>query len=155
MHRLWVPDLRDIGLSQTLKECSSYGIVNADVYYDEMLSSDSVVFDLLDGGDGSARRIDPVHLLMQFSSKLDLFARRRVILARNGTEMFFIEATNLRELADSYAGGGRIWAFNNLPARVRTMDGGQVYGEWTGGWLGVTLKQTEDMAAFLKAWVDL
>ena len=144
--------VRSSGLRTKLKRCDSYGIVMADAYYDGTISTDVVVFDLIDGGSSTARRIDPVHLLLQFSDELDLYSVRHVILARNGTKKFKIASSDLRPLAESYANGGRPWAFNNLPASVRTMSGMQAYGEWTGGWLGVMQKQAEDLNDFIAAW---
>jgi hypothetical protein len=140
-------DLRD-----KLSRCESNGVVEARVSYAGLFGTDTVVFDLRDGGSSGARRIDPVHLLMQFSSKLNLYSVDRVVLARNGDRRFYITSNNLRPLADSYKGGGRSWAFNNLPANVRRMDGTRAYNEWTGGWLGVLQKQSEDLNRFITAW---
>jgi hypothetical protein len=149
-----LPDLRNKGLRDKLHTCESFGVVNADVYYDGAFSSDVVVFDLLDGGSSEVRRIDPVHLLLQFATQLDLNAIDRVILSRAGKMRFEVSGSNLRPLADSYAGGGRVWAFNNLPQAIRTSEGKQAYGEWTGGWLGVLQKQTEDLNNFIEAWTE-
>lgn len=90
--------IRDSGLRQSLQSCESYGTVNAKVSYQGILFSDSVVFDLRDGGSPSARRIDPVHLLLEFSSKLDLHSVRQVVLAHNGRHVFYIESSDLRPL---------------------------------------------------------
>ena len=80
--------VRSSGLRAKLKACPSCGVVEADAYYDGAISTDTVVFDLLDGGSSTARRIDPVHLLLQFSDELDLYSVRRIILARNGEKYF-------------------------------------------------------------------
>ena len=147
-----LPDLRNSALRDKLKSCATHGVVNADVYYGGTIGTDVVVFDLLDGGTSDARRIDPVHLFLQFARELDLTSVNRVILARNGREVFSIDASDLRPLADSYDGGGRVWAFNHLPERVRTRNGERAYSEWTGGWLGVLQKQSEDLNDFIKTW---
>ena len=147
-----LPDLRNSALRDKLRTCASYGVVNADVYYDGTFATDVVVFDLLDGSSSEARRIDPVHLFLQFTSELDLYSIDRVILARNGEQIFYVDATDLRPLAESYEGGGANWSFNHLPKSVRTMGGGRAYDEWTGTWLGVLAKQTEDLNDFIRAW---
>ena len=144
--------IRNSGLCDKLKSCETCGVVEADVYYDGMFGSDVVVFDLKDGGLYSARRIDPVHLFLQFASKLDQDSVRRVILARSGRHVFFLYTSDLRRLADSYDGGGRVWAFNHLPESCHTMSGLRAYGEWSGGWLGVLQKQTEDLNDFIETW---
>jgi hypothetical protein len=140
------------GLRDKLKSCETYGIVKVDVYYDKMFGSDVVVFDLKDGGLYSARRIDPVHLFLQFASKIDLYSVQHIILARNGRHVFYLYADDLRRLTDSYAGDGRIWAFNHLPESCRTMSGSHAYNEWTGGWLVVLQKQAEDLNDFIDTW---
>ena len=144
--------LRNNALRDELQSCETYGGVEADVYYDGYFSCDVVVFDLQDGGSLRARRIDPVHLFLQFSGKLDLYSVERVVLARNGSKVFYISASDLRRLSDSYAGGGRVWAFNHLPESVRTMSGLRAYVQWTGGWLGVLKEQTEDLNEFIGDW---
>ena len=144
--------IRDAGLRQSLQSCESFGTVNAKASYQGVLFTDSVIFDLRDGGSPAARRIDPVHVLFEFSSKLDLQAVRRVILARNGRYVFYIESSRLRPLADSYSGGGRIWSFNHLPESVRNMNGTRPYSEWSGGWLGVMKEQAEDLNDFISEW---
>ena len=146
--------VRSAGLCTKLKRCPTYGIVDADVYYDGTIATDVVVFDLLDGGSTTARRIDPVHLLMQFCDEIDLYSVRRIIIARNGTQKFYISGSDMRPLAESYANGGRPWAFNHLPENLRTMSGLRAYDQWTGGWLGVLQKQTEDLNDFLAAWLN-
>jgi hypothetical protein len=146
---LW---LRNSGLREKLEGCEMYGVVIAKVKYDGLFSTDSVVFGLRDGGSGSARRIDTIHLLLQFARRIDLHSIDRLIVARNGTKVFYISSQDLQPLADSYDGGGRIWSFNHLPERVRTMSGQQRFGEWTGGWLGVLSKQTEDLNKFMSEW---
>jgi len=144
--------VRHSDLREKLKSCESSGNVNADVYYTGFFAEDMVVLDLQSGGSPAARRIDPVHLLMQFADKLNLYSIKRIVLARNGKEVFYISGSDLREPANSYAGGGRIWAFNNLPERVRTMSGTQPYDEWTGGFLGVLKEQSEDVNEFIEKW---
>lgn len=144
--------LRNNGLRDKLRSCETYGVVEADVYYDGYFSYDVVVFDLQDGGSPTARRIDPVHLFLQFSAKLESHSVDRVVLARNGQHVFYFYSSDLRRLSDSYAGGGRVWAFNHLPENARTMSGAPAYGQWTGGWLGVLQKQMEDLNEFIRDW---
>jgi len=143
---------RNSDLRSKINQCESFKIVNASVSYEGFVGSDIVVFDLRDGSKSGARRIDPVHLLMQFADKIDLYEVDRVILARNGQQRFYLQSKDLRPLVNSYAGGGRIWAFKNLPASIYRMSGSRPFGEWTGGWLGVLQKQSEDLNDFLTAW---
>jgi hypothetical protein len=144
--------MRGADLRSKLDQCASNGVVSVRVSYSGLVGTDTVVFDLRDGNSAGARRIDPVHLLMQFADKLDLYSIRRVVLARNGQHRFYIHAMDLKPLADSYAADGQLWAFNNLPASVRRMDGSRAFEEWSGGWLGVLKEQTEDVNDFITEW---
>lgn len=144
--------LRNGGLRDSLRSCDTYGVVEADVYYDGLLTSDVVVFDLKDAGSNTARRIDPVHLLLQFAGKLDLQTVRRVILSRSGQHIFYILGADLRRVADSYHADGRVWAFNHLAERCYTISGAHAYSERTGGWLVVLQSQTEDLNDLIRAW---
>jgi hypothetical protein len=60
----------------------------------------------------------------------------------------------MKPLAESYANGGRPWAFNHLPESLRTMSGLRAYDQWSGGWLGVLQEQTEDLNDFLNEWLN-
>jgi hypothetical protein len=135
--------VRSAALRTKLKTCPTYGVVEADVYYDGAIATDVVVFDLLNGGSATARRIDPVHLLIQFCDEIDLYSVRRIIIARNGSQKFYISGSDMRPLTESYSNGGRPWAFNHLPENLKTMSGLSAYDHWTGGWLGVLQKQSE------------
>ena len=146
------PRLHNNSIREHLKSCETYGVVSADVYYASIFTSDVVVFDLKAGSSSGARRIDPVHLLLQFAAKVDFSSSERVILARDGTQKFYIDASDLKRLASSYDGGGRIWAFNHLPENSRTMSGTSAYGTWTGGWLGVAQKQEADLNSLIEGW---
>jgi len=55
---------RNSGLRSKLDACESSGVIRANVSYEGLISTEGVVFDVLDGGSSSARRIDPVHLLL-------------------------------------------------------------------------------------------
>jgi hypothetical protein len=114
---------------------------------------DAVVFDVMDDGFApNARRIDVEHLLMQFASRLDYSSVERVILAREGKQVFYVNGAQMEQLSGSYAGGGVIWAFSNLPAAAHRMSGEAAFSEWTGGWLGVMKQQTEDNNELIRQW---
>lgn len=140
-------------LESCLEGCESKGGIDVRVDYGSLFSREEIVFDLRDTG-SQVRRIDPLHLLMQFAHNARDKEFKYVILSRNGKKLFLIEQRDLLELSDSYSNGGRIWAFNHFPERVLSMDGRHPYGSWTGGWLGVLKRQTEDLNAFLTAWLE-
>lgn len=85
--------VRGADLRDKLSRCESVDVVNVRVSYGGVFGTDTVVFDVRDGGSPGARRIDPVHLLMQFTGRLDLQSVNRVVLARNGNSRFYISST--------------------------------------------------------------
>jgi hypothetical protein len=143
--------VRNDGLRSKLRACPSASVIAADAYFANLVSSD-VVFDLQGPSDSAARRIDPVHLLMQFAGKLNCDQLPRLILARAGERIFYLRGDDLRKLASSYEGGGRIWAFNHLPERCYSMENEKTFATWEGGWLGVAEKQTDDLNKFIEEW---
>ena len=143
---------RNAGLREKLTQCSSHSGIQVRVYYDQYLSTEDVVFDFRGVTGPAVRRIDPVHLLLQFGHKLDETGFRRLILARDGRKLMYIERTDLRELTREYTYGNPVWSFNHLPERLKAMSGGNAYSRWEGGWLGVLEKQTEDLNQFIADW---
>lgn len=81
--------IRNNGLRNKLKSCETYGVIKADVYYDEMFSNDVVVFDFKGSSLYGARRIDTVHIFLQFASKLD-YIPCVVLFSPEGVDIFFI-----------------------------------------------------------------
>ena len=146
------PHVHNNGIREQLRSCESSGVIDVDVYYDGPFASDVIVFDLSDRLTAVARRIDPVHLLLQFVTKAKSSSLHRIVLAHRGVKLFYVSADDIEELASSYDAGGRIWAFNHLPERCRTMSGTSAYETWSGGWLGVAERQTEDLNSLLEAW---
>jgi hypothetical protein len=144
--------LRSSGLRAKLAECSSRDSMTVRVYYDNLFSRSDVVFDLRGIGGSSVRRIDPVHLLLQFGQLLDKQTTRRLILARGGRKLMYLGSSDLEELTNEYTHGNPVWSFNHLPERLKTMAGDNAYPTWKGGWLGVLKEQSEDLNKFISDW---
>ncbi|MCO6437293.1 MAG: hypothetical protein J5J06_09430 [Phycisphaerae bacterium] len=144
--------LRNNELRTKLAKCSSRSGIMVRVYYGSYLSTNDVVFDLRGVEGSSVRRIDPVHLLLQFGQLLDKQATRRLILARDGRLLMYLRSSDLSELANEYTHGNPMWSFNHLPERLKTMSGNNAYPTWEGGWLGVLKGQSEDLNQFITDW---
>ncbi len=143
---------RNTDLNRKLSECESGNGIVAYVHYDSYFSRDAVVFDFRRVTAGSVRRIDPVHLLMEFGHRVDQPSTKRLVLARNGRNLYFLQSSDLSELCDEYTNGNKIWTFNHLAERLRRMSGENAFATWEGGWLGVLEKQQKDLNAFITAW---
>lgn len=132
-------------LKRELASCSSKEGLDVKVYYDDVFSKGIAVFDYQDATATYVRRIDVIHLLLQFGHELDKNATGRLIIAHKGQKLFFIESYSLKELTEEYTYGNKVWAFNHLPERLKRMDGTKAYSTWEGGWLGVMSEQTKDL----------
>lgn len=146
---------RNSGLQALLDQCSSRHGIQVQVYYESAFSKRDVVFDFQGISGSSVRRIDPVHLLLQFGHQLDTSATHRLILARNGRNLMYLRSSDLKELTHEYTFGNPVWAFHHLPERLLTMSGANAYARWEGGWLGVVQKQTEQLNTFIGDWTGL
>ena len=144
--------MRNGGLRTKLAECSSRNGIGVRVYYDSFVSKGDVVFDLQEIEGSTIRRIDPVHLLLQFGQLLDKQTTRRLILAHDGRKLMYLRSSDLRELTNEYTHGNPVWSFNHLPERLKTMAGSNAYSTWEGGWLGVMKRQSEDLNKFISDW---
>jgi hypothetical protein len=144
--------IRNNNLRDVLSSCTTSRIFTADAYYRSYLSDDTVVLELQERSSKPVRRIDPVHLILEFSGKLDLNEIRRVQLARLGEKIFYIDASALRDLVANYRDGRINWAFNNLPERLRTLDGRQLYRGDTDASVQRTSNLPKDLNDFIKEW---
>lgn len=143
---------RSAELMAIVDECPSRRGVELGAHYDGLLSKDVVVFDLRGVSGDGVRRIDLVHLLLQFGHRLEKGSVRDVVLARNGRPIFRIGSAELRELTDEYTFGNPLWSINNLPSRVRRPDGSRPFPLPEGGWLYVLKEQTEAVNRFIADW---
>lgn len=143
---------RSAELMAIVDECPSRRGVELSAHYDGLLSKDVVVLDLRGVSGDGVRRIDLVHLLLQFGHRLEKGFVRDVVLARNGRPIFRIGSAELRELTDEYTFGNPLWSINNLPSRVRRPDGSRPFPRPEGGWLYVLKEQTEDVNRFIADW---
>jgi hypothetical protein len=140
-------------LQITLNNTKSKADISAKSYYGSFLNRDVIVLDFL-GTTGSVRRIDPIHMLLQFGEAIKANNYRMLVLAKDGRRIFMITKTDLNELSEEYTYGNPVWSFLHLPERLLLLDGEPAFSSWTGGVLGVLEKQTEDLNSVIDKWVE-
>jgi len=140
-------------LQAKLNSCPSKSGIFIKCYYESLFDEDIIMFDFLDVN-GSVRRIDPIHLLLQFGNKITSINYKVLVLANNGEKIFMITKTSLSELSYEYTYGNPIWSLMHLPESLMLPDGSQAFPTWTGGILGVTAKQTEDLIFVISKWIE-
>lgn len=144
-------DPRNFDLANRLSSCESFGVVGGDVRVG-YTASGNIVFDVR-ACKGDSRLIDPLHLLMQFGAKIKDTPIAHLSIASGGEEVYRLEKSDLDELARQYELGGRIWAFDHWPERLRTPSGERAFESWSGGFLGVMKAQAEDLNEALRVWI--
>lgn len=143
---------RSAELAAIVDRCPSSRGVDLRVSYDGLFAKDVVICDLRGVRGDDVRRVDLIHLFLQFGHRLDTTSVRAVILARDGRPIFRISSAELRELTDEYTYGNPLWSINNLPSRVRRPDGTRPFSLPEGGWLYVLKEQTEQVNRFIADW---
>ena len=141
-------DPRNLILHSALTECPSYGAVADDIRVGYTLDG-NITFDL-HKVKGDCRRIDPIHLLLQFTSKLKDYNISYLLIACQGKEKYRIAKTDVDRLARNYDNDARGWSFMHLPELLSRPDGTHPFGPWEGGWLGVLTHQMDDLSALMK-----
>jgi hypothetical protein len=144
-------DPRNIGLANKLSSCPSREIVGGDVRVGYTFDG-NIVFDVR-SCKGECRLIDPLHLVLQFAYKVEDERFGHLAISSSGEQVYRLEKSDLHELAKQYELGGRIWAFNHWPERLRKPTGERAFESWSGGILGVVKGQMEDMNEALKTWL--
>ena len=78
-----------------------------------------------------------------------------VALSRSRTVVFYMDGADFDRIGQEYGGGQNIvYLVRTLPEKLHEPDGSAAYGTWTGGILGVALKQMEDVADAGKRWAQ-
>lgn len=97
--------------------------------------------------------LDVIRVLFQTADALKNEAFSKVILASHGTDKFYLEGPFFQELGREYSSGqNTVYMSRTLPEHVRRLDGSAAFGTWTGGLIGVTGKQLEDLNDFCRTW---
>ena len=78
---------------------------------------------------------------------------KRVVLARSSSPVFVMSGSDFATLGAEFAGGQNpVYLLRTLPEKLTRPDGQPAFGTWTGGLIGVTTKQMQDVTAAAKEW---
>jgi len=69
-----------------------------------------------------------------------------------GKAKFILDGAHFKEIGESYDYQNPIYLVRKLPENVYRLDGTQAFPGWTGGWLGVALKEMEQHNEMHKEW---
>jgi hypothetical protein len=99
----------------------------------------------------------PVDLLRALFQTAEIFAGRRefreVRLARSGQVVFVLRGGDFEEIGREFgAGQNPMYLMRTLPGKLYLPDGSPAFGQWSGGMLGVLLREMEDVNAAANRW---
>ena len=138
-------------LSDAMKSDSRNAGVEASVHYENYISPSVLVFDLKNVSPSNSPA-DVFRVFLQFSSRVKDKSFERVQLAHSGTVKFQIKGDYFKILGQEFGQQNPIYTIRTFPENVYRPDGGQAFGTWTGGVLGVLGKQMEDFNKFHQEW---
>jgi len=79
----------------------------------------------------------------------------RVVLARSGSPVFVLSGDDFSTLGAEFGGGQNpVYLLRTLPEKLSRPDGQPAFGTWTGGLIGVTTRQMEDVSTAAKEWAQ-
>lgn len=121
------------------------------VHYKWFINPSELKYDLR-GISGENSALDVNRVMLQFSEKIKDKQFNKVYLSYRGKDKFYFKGSYFQNLGKEYEFQNPVYTLRTMPENVYTLDGDLQYGSWTGGWLGVTSKQMEDLNQFSKDW---
>lgn len=121
------------------------------VHYQWFVNPNVIVFDLRSVSENNSPA-DVTRNLLQASKVLERRSFDHVLLSHRGTAKFILEGDFFKKLGTEYGVQNPMYTLRSLPENVLELDGTPAFGKWSGGWLGVTSKQIEDLNEFHREW---
>lgn len=125
--------------------------IEVDLHYKNYINPKVLVFNLKNVSNDKAVA-DVFRVLLQTTSELKEKDFETVELAFQGTTKFKLNGSYFKELGIEYDTQNPVYTMRTFPKNLMDITGKSVYGEWTGGLLGVLNKQMEDFNEFNRKW---
>ena len=125
--------------------------VEVSVHYKTYVNPSVLVYDLR-AVSGTNSRLDVTRVLLQFAEQVKDRKFERVELAFRGETKFLLDGDYFQELGREYSFQNPVYTMNHMPENLRRPDGARAFDTWTGGWLGVSMRQMEDFNDFHDRW---
>jgi len=127
--------------------------IEVSLHYENWVIPSVLVFDLKElPGDKSP--LDLMRVLFQTAAVLQYQDFEEVHLSFRGDLRFKITGGYFNTLGLEYRDQNPIYTLRTFPEKVMKPDGTMAFGTWTGGILGVTGRQMEDLKDFVVAWAS-
>ncbi|WP_197530230.1 hypothetical protein [Deferribacter desulfuricans] len=95
---------------------------------------------------------DVFRVFLQFAEKMQSKEFKVIELSFKGKTKFKINGDYFRTLGKEYSWQNPVYTMRTFPEHLMNPDGYRAYPEWTGGLLGVLVKQMEEFNDFHKKW---
>ena len=125
--------------------------VEVSVHYKTYVNPSVLVYDLR-GISGTNSRLDVTRVLLQFAEQVKDRKFERVELSFRGDTKFLLDGDYFQGLGREYSFQNPVYTTNHMPENLRRPDGSRVFESWTGGLLGVSMKQIQDFNDFHDQW---
>lgn len=138
---------------RTTFEACANDVIQASISTPSLLDAEIVRLDITDVS-ASASIADVVRVTLCFAHGIDDMGYRDLELAAGGQVRYRTSRSSLSPLAQEFKTGNPVFAFRKWPSILRSTDGSQAFGEWTGGILGVLSKELEDVNSAVRFWIE-
>ncbi|HXA63813.1 MAG TPA: hypothetical protein VNV82_01610 [Bryobacteraceae bacterium] len=118
----------------------------------EYRSNASVLFYDLRAVAATNSMADVFRVFLQFAQIEKSRQFESVKLAFRGQPRFGISGKYFKQLGEQFGTENAVYMLRTFPENLLRPDGSHAYPTWTGGWLGVAGKQTEDFNDFHRQW---
>lgn len=96
--------------------------------------------------------LDVFRVFLQFADEVKFKKFKHVILSFRGKAKFMLSGDYFQKIGLEYSWQNPIYTIQTFSQNLMNPDGLLAYPEWTGGFLGVSLKQMEDFNDFNEKW---
>lgn len=134
-------------------EVSKYGngLISTAAYYKYGVTPDTIVLDLWDVSE-EARKIDVLHGFFVFAEEFKDREFREIHLAYRGETKFILDGDDFRTIGREHEFQNEMYVIRTFPEKLRLPDGSAAFETWSGGLLGVTIQQMQDVDDMFDAW---
>lgn len=138
-------------LATVVREDPRNAGVDMSVHYGYWVDPSTIVLNVNGLGDANSQ-MDVSRVVFHLSHALKDASPKRVVFAFRGTEKYYVDWPDFKELGTVVDGQNPVYLLMNFPSKVMSPDGSHAFGTWEGGLLYVIQHRTEDMAAFNRGW---
>jgi hypothetical protein len=138
-------------MNNVIKSDSRNQGVRVSVHYANYINPSVLIYDL-SSINNSNSKLDVFRVFLQFAEKVKEKNFKIVELSFIGKTKFKLNGTYFKKLGQEYTWQNPIYTSRTFPENLMTPDGLNAYPEWSGGIIGVALKQMNDFSDFHDKW---